>query len=445
MGKYAIFLVLALTFSMLTYSYALRNSIFISNHRNVQSYSHSQAHNIAQGIAMLSIKGIQTGDGKFMPAENEYITIPSGSDEFQYWEEMQGYYRITIERKETDMSDGVFPVDEYIVYSTGKYEETEYTITAGIIRTYKWDPNVDNAILSEETLDLGGDIDIIGDVTLNSNNASLLTLYGNAKIEQGNVFLGPSANTDLVSHKDIIRDGGLFNLPKKINEKPPQFPAFPSGYMTGGSVYGSQTLTPAEYEGYFIPEIDLESNSTLTIDTQGNDIVLYTGKFNVQSSDVEIVGGGKVTMYVETHFDLRGRAKVNEGGDPGQLQLFYKGDQEVDLYDDTLTFSGNTYFNGSLFAEKANIRLTGTTGVQGHVKTGGPVVEITGNADGISRLVSAPNATIRLTGNPTVRGSIHAKQFVGTGNATIIHDTDFDAALMDLWMTEPKTSVAWWN
>lgn len=430
---------------MLTYSYALRNSIFISNHRNVQSYSHSQAHNIAQGIAMLSIKGIQTGDGKFMPAENESITIPSGTDEFEYWEEMQGEYRITIERITSDLGTAEFPVDEYIVYSTGRYEEAEYTIRAGVIRTYKWEPNVDNAILTEEWLDLGGDIDIIGDVTLNSNDASLVTFYGNAKIEQGNVFLGPSANLGMVNHKDIIKDGGLFNLPRLFNERPPQFPVFPSGYLTGSSVYGSQTLTPADYEGYFIPEIDLGGNSTLTIDTQGNEIVLYAGKFNVQSSEVKIKGGGKVKMYVETHFDLRGRAKVNEGGDPGQLQLFYKGDQEVDLYDETLDFSGNTYFNGSLFADKASVKLTGTTGIQGNVITGGPVVEITGNAEAISRHITAQNASVRLTGNPTIKGSIHAQKFSGTGNATIIHDTDFDSALMDLWMSEPKTSVAWWN
>lgn len=191
MGKYAIFLVLALTFSLLTYSYALRNSIFISNHRNVQSYSHNQANNIAQGIAMLSIKGIQSGDSSFMPAENESVSIPSGSNEFEYWEEMQGEYRVIIERVTSDLGTAEYPVDEYVIYSTGRYDETEYTITAGVIRTYKWSPNVDNAILSEELLDLGGDMDIIGDITLNSDDASGLTLDGNAKINQGNVFFGP--------------------------------------------------------------------------------------------------------------------------------------------------------------------------------------------------------------------------------------------------------------
>lgn len=488
MGKYAIFLVLALTFSMLTYSYALRNSIFISNERNIASFSQGQAQNISHGAALIAVNSIKSGDDKFLPeSAGATITYPNnivevvlslllgsdyeqntGSDisenDFEYWDEMGGSYSITVKREPVNVGTNEMPKDSLIVYSTGKYEDQIFTTRVGLERTYEWDPLIDVAVHADKLVDLQSG-EILGDVSINSRVANAVNLGASSQIT-GNLLIGPNEGessgggglfggviggligslTDVISGSVDNILGDLLEYEEEKKHELPEFPEFPSGYLTGGSIYGSQFLSPSDYDGYYIPEIDLGGNSTLTIDTGGQDRVLYVGKFNVQSSDVEIVGGGSLTMYVENHFDLKGRAKVNEHGNTNNLMLYYKGDQEVDLYDETLDFSGNTVFNGSIYADKADVNLTGTTGIQGNVLTGGDNVNLTGNAEAITRLIMAPHATVTATGNFKASGSIISDEFLGSGNMSIIYDQDIDLGLaIGLWLDEPETRIAWWD
>ena len=439
MGKYAIFLVLALTFSMLTYSYALRNSIFISNHRNIESYSQNQAHNIAQGIAMLTIKGMQSGDESFVPPMNQTISYPGSEGSYEFWEEMNGYYRFETENQGDSL---------IVIRSEGKFDETIYEVSAGVYKGLApWNPIFDQTVHAENSIEMGGDDFIYGDATINSTKSDAVKLGSQSKIKiDGNLYIGPGGDKDNVvigNHQNV--NGDIHNMPRRHIYDMPIFPNFPEGFLESGRIINSsETITPDEYSGYIIDEIDLGSNTTLQVETNGEDQVLYARKFNIHSADVEILGGGNLTIYVERELDMKGRGKVNENGDPEQVMLFYKGDQEVELYDETLDFGGNTYFNGSLYAEKASISLFGTAGIQGNVMTGGPTVNIRGNAEAISRFVYAPYADIIANGNVTIRGAVVGDTFKGSGNTTVHYESEFDSPVPDLEI-DGNYQIVWWN
>ena len=92
MGKYSLLIVSALIFSMITYSSALRNALFMSNERMVQSYSLNQAHNIAQSALAFAIRDLQENDSQ--------LTIPSDGETVDAepiaWPELNGSFTIRI-------------------------------------------------------------------------------------------------------------------------------------------------------------------------------------------------------------------------------------------------------------------------------------------------------------------------------------------------------------
>lgn len=94
MGKYALLLVSALIFSLLTYSYALKNVLFQSNARAVQSYSQNQAHNIAQSAAMVAVNSISNdSEDPFVPHGGETYSYSSANN-FAEWSELHSKCRI---------------------------------------------------------------------------------------------------------------------------------------------------------------------------------------------------------------------------------------------------------------------------------------------------------------------------------------------------------------
>jgi len=96
MGKYALIIVGALIFSVLTYSYALKNALFHSNVRSVQSYSQNQAHNISQSAAMVAINDIRNdSNSNFHPSAGQTYVFP-GADQFSPWGDMHGEYHLEV-------------------------------------------------------------------------------------------------------------------------------------------------------------------------------------------------------------------------------------------------------------------------------------------------------------------------------------------------------------
>ena len=445
MGKYAIFLVLALTFSMLTYSYALRNSIFISEHRTVQSFSYSQAHNIAQSAAMLAINGIRSGDIDYKSSNPTILN--------EKWEDMKGEYTVIIEENPVNNqviihSSGTFFENENYVNGNGVQEVT-YTISIGLLSggTTTWNPNFDQAIHAEKNIDLtsGSQTLIDGDVTLNSTEASSLELGNHSGKIGGSLYVGPGGDPETVIDSPHNYDGSPGVLEKKLEYPMPKFPEFPDDGVTKTDPEG---IIEFSTETLHYNNISLQGNSSLTINTGGekDTLNIVTNSFNA-GSNIEITGDGVLNLYVKNEFDLS--SSINELGSPEQMWIYYHGDQDVELYDETIEMGGNTLYNGNLFADKANIRLRGTADIRGHILTGGSSVVVSGDASAVSRVIYAPNALVELNGRGShiakIQGSIISNEFLGNGNVEVIHNNDLEIEFPDFQVEITGYPIAWWN
>jgi hypothetical protein len=443
MGKYAILIVSALIFSVITYSHGLRNAIFMSNTRVVQSFSQNQAHNIAQSAAMIAINDLRNDPNSLLlPSAGNTVFFPSATG-FEPWAEMSGSYNLRF----SNQGDSLL-----IMNSTGRFEDAIYRTTLGlIVGPSRWNPNLNQALHAERIIDLsGGSGDlIIGQVSINSIADNSVRLGSQSKIKiSGDLLIGPGSDKTKVVVGNLNNvSGNIVNLSRRFTYDMPIFPDFPT--MAMPAIYQGETqLEPHNYSYRYFNELNLQGSNNLVINTGDQDRILHVGKFNVQSSDITIIGDGKLTIYVEYELDVKGNAKINKDGEIDQLMIFYRGNPEVDLYDETLSFGGTTQIIGSLYADKASINLNGTASVEGHVLTGGNNVTIRGNPNlesEFSRVIFAPNALVAAVGNVLIKGSVIADSYYGSGNSTIDYDPDFGGDLPDLEVATGGFDIAFWN
>lgn len=446
MGKYALIIVGALIFSLLTYSYALKNALFQSNVRSVQSYSQNQANNIAQSAAMVAINDIRNNEtSDFSPSINSTYIYPSANGFADWSNELHGAYHVEV----TNQADTLL-----LIQATGQFEETNYRTSVGLsMGTAIWNPSLNQALHAEHLIHPSGSVDIgcvenSPDclVTINSIEPGAIDVGGSSYID-ADLLIGPTGEPSTVVNGAENITGEIATMAQRIDYPMPQFPEYgDENTLPGNSVYDANiTLQPSDYDNKHIPEILLErGNNTLTFDTGGEDRTLIVGKLYLGGQNqINIIGEGKLTVYVDYEVGMIGGSSFNEGGDINQLMMYYKGNQDVELYDETLDFGGNTIFNGSFYAEHANINLQGTAGIQGNVMTGGNV-QMRGNAEAISKVIYAPNGTVSTVGNTVIKGSVISNEFTGNGNVQLIYDPDFNAELPDLEVIK-KFPIVYWN
>jgi hypothetical protein len=195
------------------------------------------------------------------------------------------------------------------------------------------------------------------------------------------------------------------------------FPDFPTGLIDRGSYTAGWSPVPAG--GHRISENGYYSSITvpnqLTIDVGNEDRILRIGTLDVQGGNPDNIlinrtGNGRLILYVDNAFIFGGGATINNNGATEALIMYYAGSNAIN-------FSGNERFFGNVFIKDANLTIGGSSGITGHILTGGTNVEINGAADAYTRLLYAPNAHISMTGSSTLKGSVISKSFDGgSGN-----------------------------
>ena len=450
MGKYAILIVSALIFSMITYSHGLKNALFMSNTRTVQSFSQNQAHNIAQSAAMMALNNLRNNEhSPFLPDTDEIFLFPT-SDGFEPWPELSGSYNLGF----TNQGDSLL-----VLHSTGRFEETNYRVNLGImIGPSIWNPHVDQAVHAEVDIDMSNATEnaIKGDVSINNNSNSSVKLGDQQRVKITDDIFVPGGGDHVVSGRLGNLGGEVQSIQWPLNFNLPLFPEFPT--ISENYPYDNNTvLNPEDYDGKYINEITVSGSNTLTINTGDEDEVhvMHVGSLKLQASDILLTGEGKLIVYVESELDLNGNAKFNKDGDVNQLEVYYRGYSEVDLIDDEpidegdISMSGNNQIVGSLYAKNANIKLAGTAGIVGNIITGGSSVSIQGNANLSStteaRIVYAPNAFVEISGNSKLYGSVISDRFKASGSATVTYVKDLDANLPELMQEGGNFEVAYWN
>jgi hypothetical protein len=450
MGKYAILIVSALIFSMITYSHGLKNALLMSNTRTVQSYSQNQAHNIAQSAAMMALNNLRNDENSpFLPGVDDAFYFPS-YDGFEPWPELHGSYNLNFVNQDGSL---------LTLQSTGQFEETKYRVNLGImIGPSIWNPNVDQAVHAEDEIDLSNATTnaVKGDVSINNNSNSSVKLGDQQRVKITDDIFVPGGGDHVVAGRLGNLGGDVQSIQWPLNFNMPLFPEFPT--ISENYPFNNNTvLNPEDYDGKYINEIHVSGSNSLTINTGGEDEVhtLHVGILKLQASDIILTGEGKLIVYVESELDLNGNAKFNKDGDVNQLEVYYRGYSEVDLIDDEpieeedITMTGNNQIIGSLYAKNANIKLAGTAGIVGNIITGGTSVSIQGNANLSStteaRIVYAPNAFVEISGNSELYGSVVSDRFKASGSATVTYVKDLDVNIPDLMQEGGNFEVAYWN
>lgn len=435
MGKYALLLVSALIFSLLTYSYALKNALFQSNARTVQSYSINQAQNIAQSAVMLAFNSISNdSDSPFVPDEGETYSYPSANN-FEEWSELHGNYRVDM----INQGDTLLTLQ-----STGQFEETEYIVSVGLLKNNglsSWDGAlIDKAVHSENDIDMGGGF-IDGDVSLNNTQGDL-DLKGSIT---GNFFFyDEGVETGIVSSNDGGIAGDIINMPEKIEHQDPVFPPFPKSYMPVEDNGNSTYLYVSQIKGKRFSNFTTKKNTTINV--KDEDVILYADNIDL-SGGLTIEGEGTLSIYVENKIDL-GNGDINAGNGSEHLGIYYNGTNDI-------KYNGNGSFSGLLFARNdgVNIDIGGNPTFTSHIIHTGENSEIVLNGTpGVSSLIYAPKSSVSLKGTGQkdlqFQGAIVSDTFSANGKASVIYNADFASTLPSLNQEsdgDGTFKISYWN
>jgi hypothetical protein len=466
MGKYALIIVAALIFSVITYSHALRNAIFISNTRVIQSYSQNQAHNIAQSAAMIAINSIRNDqNSNLLPNIDQVVEFPTAA-QFMNWPQLQGGYQLLI----NNQGDSLVTIS-----STGRFEETIYTVNVGLQPisggTFNWPvPNLDQAVHADDNITLTGSSQILGDASVNASTPNSVSLQWSTLIN-GSLSIGGGDPEQVVNQANFQNGnvaGSVFVGGEK-NYPMPEFPEIPSpgnpGYhitgpidITGGPA-NNQTIDLTNSGDLYIPYINIQSNRELTLIIGDGNRTLHVGNMNVHQGHINVIvnGDGRLNFLVENEFRMGGDSSINHNQNnsdpannrnPRNVMLFYNGTNNLTQGWGNAPLGGNIRLNADLFIKEADLNISGSSAINGHVISGGDNISITGDASAISRVVYAPNANVTLTGSGRVRGSVVAKTFTGTGNIRVFYDDGFIDELPELDSGDGgmnEFNISFWN
>ena len=221
MGRYAIFIVLALTFSLMTYGQGLRNVFFASEVELTRNHSTSQARNIAQSAAFVAIQNVLDEDATFTPGENATIRIPADGG-FSDWPQMQGAYRYEI----INQADTLLRV-----LSVGRFNTREYTTEIEIgMGDDTWEPDVTRAVFSGARFTLDGSARIVGGhVATNATDAGAVQLGWSARIDSS-LSIGPGAIEGLTVVNKNSSGSNIGLGVKKSSQRRKLYPARISGF-----------------------------------------------------------------------------------------------------------------------------------------------------------------------------------------------------------------------
>ncbi|WP_286927057.1 MULTISPECIES: DUF7305 domain-containing protein [Lysinibacillus] len=157
-------------------------------------------------------------------------------------------------------------------------------------------------------------------------------------------------------------------------------------------------------------QFKVTSNNTITINVGDTDKDLYIESLDILQGHINIIGTGKLNIYVKDSFNIKG--SFNSGGDVSQINFLYSGSVP-------LTFSNETQINGSLYAKEADLTFSGGVGVKGNIYSGGQNVTFDRGFNSVGQHIIAPNADIRVNAGAHIKGAVVADNIIVDGGASI--------------------------
>lgn len=168
-------------------------------------------------------------------------------------------------------------------------------------------------------------------------------------------------------------------------------------------------------------KINIDNDYKLNINTQGRDIDLVVDELVMPQGHFNIVGGGKINLYVKNKIELGGGSKINDSGSTEQLSIYYAGTEKINL-------AGGQNLNANIFAKSADVELTAGGNFKGYIISGGGSVVLDGG-NFSEALIIAPLAQVEVKAGATVNGVVIGKTLYANGGININYKK-FDTSLL---------------
>jgi hypothetical protein len=164
-------------------------------------------------------------------------------------------------------------------------------------------------------------------------------------------------------------------------------------------------------ENAYIDTLTVKNGLEMNIEVKSGEIrILRVKKLDIKGA-VNVVGGGRVILYVE---DLKGSSQgaLNPAGSAQDLTVVFYGK------DDEVTIQNFSKLHANIIAPKADVELKNTD-MTGNIYTGGDF-EFEGSGT-LTGMVFAPKGEAELAGSAVIRGLLVTGELDMTGDSKVIY------------------------
>ncbi|WP_205600735.1 hypothetical protein [Gracilibacillus sp. YIM 98692] len=287
---------------------------------------------------------------------------------------------------------------------------------------------------------------ITGDFGTSCTNEGTIEITDNAQFSNSTIYVPEGAEETVINSDqyngelppvetvtNLIDNGSIDQIFASFPSTP-EYDTPEDETVDGNNVLedGKLTIDKKSTDGYTLEvdqdmsleEISISGNRTLNVDTGGEDRELTVGSLDINNGQINVVGSGSLSLYVDKELSMNGNGSINDGGDPKQLNLYLSGNNRE------FTIIGSQKVTGTIFAEDADIMSTGSGGFNGVIITGGSYIEMSGSSDN-EAFILAPFADFVGDSSTTIRGTVIAKTLRLSGASDIIYHP-FDLFKYDL-------------
>ncbi|MBE6082901.1 MAG: hypothetical protein E7205_09480 [Tissierellaceae bacterium] len=357
----------------------------------------------------------------------DWISKMSGDDLKKFNESLPLY------SKPVKFGEGEFVVsivksgDNLYITSTGKVPYNKSTVDRKAELVMSGDKSGDSqtveliaAVFGNSSIEIRGGT-VKGNIGSNSEEPGSIHISGWPTIE-GNIEV---LNDDVIKvdnsewKKQMMPDVEYIEKQSYPIPLLPEFPEdLPEGLPTENpeshaddgilTVYWENNNTVIGSSRYY-DSINIIQNTTLRVDTSDGDIVLRVRNLNIEQGRIEVVGDGKLYLYVDNNFKVKGGINEREGK-TDNVKIYSNSSNTINVDNETQIYA-------SLYSNSREINISGSGSVYGDLITAGSKITINGGARSMN--IYAPKASIDIGGGASVTGGIVGGSIVLGGGCRI--------------------------
>lgn len=234
---------------------------------------------------------------------------------------------------------------------------------------------------------------------------------------KGDIFVGPISEGQagsVVSKPEWMTLNNAI-IPRERREYPlPDFPApFELPWRGTVATNWDKPRIVIDEPGHY--DSITANNYTVVFETGDRDLHVRTRSLEARGSGtVEILGNGRLFLYVDEKLTLIEGASLKRNSDPMKSVIFYAGAQP-------LTLGSGVRYAGVLYIKDADVTITEGFNADAWIFSGGRKVTLSGGAGlGDSGIVYAPNAHVYVSQGAST-GVVISNSFRATGGVQITH------------------------